>query len=1350
MQQTTQGAPAIAAATVEPRRAEDIITALAGGAWDAFKQVPRLLLPYLLPRLPIMFGMFGFVSILHWILLVIVNDGFQKDSWAAPFLAVSGNFVSSLFIYGLSSGLIWSFVFSIFRMGPLGAVRHLVTRPAMLLKLAKSGGTRGTGLFVFASGGALFFAALFLNTPSCLAAALSVTFLGMSRPGMLLVSFLSALWSGATRRLDQKGDQVFSQMTQYLRIFMAGTSPGFLVGAVLFFPQLFFAIPGPGIIAALLGMGLMALGALLAFGVLFPPAPGAGRPGPLTAALLIGFGTTFLYAVFEFLFTPDAWAHDSGWSEGGRSVTGVLTHSGAAEGIARSGADGAAGGGGALVPPMGDEEEPPPPVWSMSGHGAPQKLDAKPGIAFTASFTVSTTDPEGNPAAVAANLSISAGGEAAAWFSCTDDTQDGATRTVTFTMNDVDLSKETPGARSLALHASAPTPGGGNIAAGVGCAVMVGGEPRIVWEFDGGKNAIRPDGKDATTLKAKVVLVQSDGSETPSEEGTESIKFSEDNEWLDISDDVMWDATWKAINCQASDPQGYDGVIRQPPSPVSIAIKATLGERTVTAGATLELLAKPELDVDLRPDTVSLIQDDPTPVKFKAFVTNPGEGKWDWNVTLDKEDFCGIAFSESEAPGVIDITVTPPTSTSEGSTGAADSTKMHIFAGHPTLDEPLERILSVVIAREGLTVLTAGMNAEGAFVVRCDMEAKKEIHFLVFTKDENGKLAPNAKLVKDLWFEDNAENQEIRNLLSVARPEIKFDRMGEGDTGIWTVRSQDFIPGETGEVYRVPMLVRVMGKEDKDEFRQDFTLGLRCIEPDIGSEDWRKELEGCYKAIRFVPEPSKSQLKKTIDRYAQNLGHEGLKLFRKKIWGIAQNLILAAGAEGYKDEALWADRCVMLCDNVKWGTDLVFQAAAGCAFGPVGIIGAPILKDLIEKILVVSYERGWDQLDDWFWEGVTELEQTLDWQSVMAQGALVAGGMVTDPAVLEKILGNSPKQKAAAWAIYVGFQFASNMARGMSMCDAIKQTMRTVRDRVVVQFLMGRMKWHYQMPPLIKDAASRMTGNPPRMTQADMIAIQCDPQMLRSLKNAPPNVQKGFLETYNTALVNPHDAQLVSHVRTLPGYQGRVIRVESFSTPGKGGGGVGADRDFRVTMQNPDGTWSEVPSRLWKDQSNCIVRNLSGRSHQQLNWRATDRFDIEASPDYATQNGQISNIVKVTRGQSTLRDPKQFGNMWQQKMSGVEPGHSAPPLEGVAQAQKACNTLAAVRNGYKAQGYKIGNLNPQMQKGIEIVKGADVTASGNFDKVNQALQNAGFKGGFEDFSNKLAAQFQALGMARKG
>ena len=64
---------------------------------------------------------------------------------------------------------------------------------------------------------------------------------------------------------------------------------------------------------------------------------------------------------------------------------------------------------------------------------------------------------------------------------------------------------------------------------------------------------------------------------------------------------------------------------------------------------------------------------------------------------------------------------------------------MHIFA-EQTGVEPLERILSVMLAREGLTVRPRGRDCEGRYVLRCDMETKKEIDFVVYVKDQNGRL----------------------------------------------------------------------------------------------------------------------------------------------------------------------------------------------------------------------------------------------------------------------------------------------------------------------------------------------------------------------------------------------------------------------------------------------------------------------------------------------------------------------------------------------------------------------------------------------------------------------------------
>lgn len=1290
-------------------------------------QIPGRVLRQALARIPAMLLTFLSTWLLHTYLLVVVNEGFHLDgdpNWSALLLNLpqNGMWTSPLAV-GMTSALFWSLLISMVRSGPKATLTSLIAAPGRCVQElfskdphSRLGVALGLTLTLFGSD--------WLNLTPSARFVLGGTslFLLMGYPGMLLSMLLSELVN------------VLRQRYPWLRVLEVGM---LVRGTVASLPVGFF-------LSWLLSSGLAnKLGWLaLAFVVYTLYSHwnnGKSLPPAANLCLLIGLG-----GLISYLMGGVCWADDGGWVEATKGADlskETLKLWWDSEGAGKAVAQGlgpamAAAAAAALSPSLAEKGALDPNRtigYILQVSRSQFALQPKVAASLTVSvWQVAATGAVSPASGASIGLTVPGG---VAGLQVQPTSGSGEIQCSILWSGEMPA----PASTSMSVQASA---GGTQHSRTV---VLEMASATIEHEFVDGKNAIAADGKDSLILRARVTEAGQ-----PNNEATATLELTETSDWLDISASII-DGTWKAIRVQASDPAGPDSR-QQPPPSQTVQLTARLGETELSGSAQIQLLPLAELDVDLRPDVITLIQGDPKPVKFHAILTNPGTEKWEWRLPLDKPDFCSVDYKETATPGVIEVSVVAPTTCLEGSSGAQETTKLHIFAEQVGV-EPLERILSVVLAREGISVLSGGRDVEGRHVVKCDTVSKKEISFVVYLKDEQGKLVSNPRLASNLWFEDNCESQTPRNLLSVARPEIKPDKpttSGEVKGYIWTVRSQAFIPGENGETYTVPMIARVMGYEDRPEFSCEFDLGLKSVEPDIGSEDWRREKEGCLAAVRFVPEPAKSKLTEAIERWSQTLGHEGLKVFRKKIWRTAQDLILAEGAEGYQDEAKWADRCLFLAENVKWGTDLVFTAAAGAAFGPVGVIGAPMLKSLVEDILVVGSQRGFDEVDDWFWETITELEQILDWETVMKQGALVAGGIVTDPAVLEKILGNSPKQKAAAWAIYVGYTFASNMVRGMSMCDAIKQTMRTVRDRVVVQFLMGRMKWQFQMPQALKDAAARMTGNPPRMTQADMLAIQSDPQLLRSLKTAPPNIQQGFLRTYNSTLIAPHDAQLIAHVRGLPDYQGRVVRVETFSTPGKSGAGVGADRDFRVTVQNPDGTWREVPVGLWRDQSARIVRDLSGgRSPQQLNWRATDRFDIEASPDYATQNGQISNITQVIRGRTNLRDPGQFGNMWQQKMSGVEPGHTVPALENVAQAQKALGALKAVRAGYQRQGYNVGAFTPQMQKGMQIVQGANVTATGDYASVNSALQKAGFKGGFNEFANKVAGQFQALGMARR-
>ncbi len=743
---TTPQQPPAGGRGPQPGSAEAFIAAFGGGATDALKMLPGMLLRYLLPRLPVMGFIFIVTWLIHTFLVVYANEGFAPDTWLSPFLNVSGNAISSFLLYGFSSALLWSLLTSVFRMGPLGAITHFLTRPVLLYRQATANGRPGRGAFLLGTGAALTLNAVLagvtivtfgiiprLNTPANFSLALGLTFFGMSRPGYLLAMFLSAAWSRSVARLGQQGFARTALNLKLLRGVIAGLAPGFLLAGILLVQFDVSTLTG-GIINAGLALSQAAfaflVGAALLYGAfvfLRGAVPPAQPPAPVAGLLILGTATAAAYGFLSVLFTEAAWADDGGWRESGSNLGGWITSDGALEAGVRGLPPGVGGAVGPLVPPLDGEEaeEPEPPRWALHGSGGPARLDGKPGASFTASFTVTTNDPEGDPAAAAGAMNFSVAGGAAEWFSVADDSQGGATRTLTLTMNEIDLTTLAAGAYALTLHASAPTPGG-SVSASARCTVLIGGEPKLVHEFDGGKRAIVPDGRDQAVLKAKVVLVAADGTENPCD--TATISFSKGNEWLDMSDPVAWDATWTAVALEASDPQGSD-VTRQPPSPVTVSISATAGEQELSATASLELLGLPELDVDLRPDTVTLIQGENTPVTFKAFLTNPGSEPWQWELTLDNEQLGSTGFTETATPGVIEVAVTPPATSPEGVSGASVTTKLHIFARQG--DKELERILPVILAREGLVVLPRGRPGAGRVLHKCYREIRKEIEYVV-------------------------------------------------------------------------------------------------------------------------------------------------------------------------------------------------------------------------------------------------------------------------------------------------------------------------------------------------------------------------------------------------------------------------------------------------------------------------------------------------------------------------------------------------------------------------------------------------------------------------------------------
>lgn len=311
------------------------------------------------------------------------------------------------------------------------------------------------------------------------------------------------------------------------------------------------------------------------------------------------------------------------------------------------------------------------------------------------------------------------------------------------------------------------------------------------------------------------------------------------------------------------------------------------------------------------------------------------------------------------------------------------------------------------------------------------------------------------------------------------------------------------------------------------------------------------------------------------------------------------------------------------------------------------------------------------------------------------------------------------------------------------------------------------------------DAVRRSTtighDGKPYADRDTVLDIMRDPQRVRDLKTASPEVQAAFNNTRNQ-IYRTHDAQVLRDLRSQPGMRGRRLAVVDVRTPGSDPHSVNTDRDFRVVevRRNPNTGMDEaieVPLRQWKGSSDRAFAAATGgpadpagaaawsRGHQQM---ATDRFHAEASPDMARQGfvrdpdtgqwrqAQVRpNIERVAAGESTLHDPEALGQTYKTKVADAI--HEGNHGDAYVQAGKAVETMTQVRAGYARQGYEVGDLPQNLRQGMAAV-GEGRT---NFNDpaaiaaADARLKEAGFRGGLPDFMDKLSGQIESLKNAKQ-
>lgn len=397
--QWIEGTPPVAAAP-QPQRPAG---ALAGSVRESAVATARVargsLFRYALFRAIPIGGTAVGAWLLHTYLLVFKNDGFNPDTAISNWINVTGNWTSAFAIWGVASALAWSFVYALFTVGPIRAVKGIFGAPFRLFGMLGRATPSDLGGFAAGAGIALFLGQRFgLNTQASLCLAGGLTIFGAGYPGMLASTFLTNLFSGYGRRRAAAGGRAVD-FGRLMPLVVAGVGPGLLLGALL---STDLALPA--------SLGLVVLGAVLVFSSKRGAQP---PPAQIAAALVAAVGVALAVALVRHLFSATVHADDGGASECGKTdfAEYLQNHddcAGADQAISNGYGPGAGAGGGALTPPADGNK--PPSYWLVTSASA-HNLKAGGEAGVWVYGRVMTDDPKANAAALTAGIGFSLAGD---------------------------------------------------------------------------------------------------------------------------------------------------------------------------------------------------------------------------------------------------------------------------------------------------------------------------------------------------------------------------------------------------------------------------------------------------------------------------------------------------------------------------------------------------------------------------------------------------------------------------------------------------------------------------------------------------------------------------------------------------------------------------------------------------------------------------------------------------------------------------------------------------------------------------------------------------------------------------
>ena len=562
----------------------------------------------------------------------------------------------------------------------------------------------------------------------------------------------------------------------------------------------------------------------------------------------------------------------------------------------------------------------------------------------------------------------------------------------------------------------------------------------------------------------------------------------------------------------------------------------------------------------------------------------------------------------------------------------------------------LERLVTVVVAAEGLVVDPVPRHADGTYHVAADGSLEPKImYFRALALDPARAglvLAPDMLARLELEAADPPGTPE-RNVADFSAVWLTFAGLTteSPQQGRFELRAGRDVPGENpGEAYPVRMRAFVPGA-DPERFSTVFSLGLVLSDSPTPADVVELERSRAQHVIDSLAPPAlKPRLQALLDEQGARLGPEGMAELRRRIWREAADAVLAEGAAAL-ESARFNDRIVYWLDNwVIWAGDLAFGALVTSYFGPYQAMAVTTAKPmLLSAVTALIYGRS---PGEWLSEQIWSLLYMFE-------------GRVMDVDRYQQLTGMS---RAKCWALFCCYQFFKSLyqQKEKSIIQAVKDTAWQVSDAVIAEWLGKQVKAEMQarglvelpagtppdddatrraedeeaarraaededgarrapdddatrprpdiapefdapdpvdraakMAEAIKQGAAPGEDGRPRVDADTMEKIMRDADGARELKARDPKAWEAY-DNARQQVYGAHDAELRTWIaENVPDAAGQRVEVRTV------GHADGVDRDYRAGIVQTDPVtgreiFIEIPAEKWSGESQRIFAGLTG------------------------------------------------------------------------------------------------------------------------------------------------------------